>query len=572
MTNKDFFTMMGLARRRCFGSRNLIYSYLLLTASIRIVSSFVNTPRQLRHHQPWIAAKTDTGIASTTKSAMIGPNIVSLSKDAGTTLFQRVGKPVLAVMGTVALLSIFLYGFHRGFRRTVDFWIGVAPMIAEYKFLKFKCRASQRGPKSILFRRTTNKDNEDTIICTSNDEQWKAIMSDYHERTAPKIVKLILRLGGIYVKVGQFFSAIGGGILDDTYVRALQPLQSGVPPRSISEISNIIERSVGRPMDSIFHTFDETPIGAASIAQAHRATLARRTDKDYFEHNHNNSIAVNSTTQTLTEVVVKVQYPEVAELLQADFQNLMLATRFLNPDNIPAVKALKDRHQNELDFRLEAEQLHECRSNMQRHGLEPYIIRIPHVVDEYTSQHVLVMEYLEGTSLAKAMDDELTDIALALGHESAHSLRRKIQNDLKQHMLDGGGHANLIEDKEVRNEGARKSGRLPAADIMGITQTVAPMIRAYASLFRRVRNVNTNVRNGVSRTLEAVTGGRIQPTYVELENHGNSRQSKIDLGKVIKTLVMVHGFQVIMDGVYNADPRKFFTEYPCRLILLNFIL
>ena len=54
---------------------------------------------------------------------------------------------------------------------------------------------------------------------------------------------------------------------------ALQPLQDGVPSRSIDEISAIIEASVGRPMDELFASFEAEPVGAASIAQAHRATL-----------------------------------------------------------------------------------------------------------------------------------------------------------------------------------------------------------------------------------------------------------------------------------------------------------
>jgi predicted unusual protein kinase regulating ubiquinone biosynthesis (AarF/ABC1/UbiB family) len=87
-------------------------------------------------------------------------------------------------------------------------------------------------------------------------------------------VAVILRLGGIYVKIGQFASTMGNGILQDAYVAALRPLQDGVPPRPLSEVSAIIEASVGIPMAELFESFDELPVGAASIAQAHRARLA----------------------------------------------------------------------------------------------------------------------------------------------------------------------------------------------------------------------------------------------------------------------------------------------------------
>ena len=49
--------------------------------------------------------------------------------------------------------------------------------------------------------------------------------------------------------------------------------QDGVPPRPYADVAEIIEASVGATMDDLFESFDPTPLGAASIAQAHRATL-----------------------------------------------------------------------------------------------------------------------------------------------------------------------------------------------------------------------------------------------------------------------------------------------------------
>ena len=90
---------------------------------------------------------------------------------------------------------------------------------------------------------------------------------------------------------------MGAGILEDAYTTALQPLQNGVPPRPLSEIAAIIESDVGLPMAALFQSFEPKPVGAASIAQAHRATLAGSGER----------------------VIVKVQYPEVAQLYAADF-------------------------------------------------------------------------------------------------------------------------------------------------------------------------------------------------------------------------------------------------------------
>ena len=106
-----------------------------------------------------------------------------------------------------------------------------------------------------------------------------------------------ITISGIYVKIGQFASTMGAGILEDAYTTALQPLQNGVPPRPLSEIAAIIESDVGLPMATLFQSFEPKPVGAASIAQAHRATLAGSGER----------------------VIVKVQYPEVATLYAADF-------------------------------------------------------------------------------------------------------------------------------------------------------------------------------------------------------------------------------------------------------------
>ena len=68
-----------------------------------------------------------------------------------------------------------------------------------------------------------------------------------------------------------------------------------MPPRPTAEIIAIIESEFGCPIHEVFKTFDETPLGAASIGQAHAATLLDGT-----------------------EVVVKVQYPDVEKYFRID--------------------------------------------------------------------------------------------------------------------------------------------------------------------------------------------------------------------------------------------------------------
>jgi predicted unusual protein kinase regulating ubiquinone biosynthesis (AarF/ABC1/UbiB family) len=90
----------------------------------------------------------------------------------------------------------------------------------------------------------------------------------------------------------------------------------------------------------------EKPVEAASIGQAHRATLT-----------------------TGEQVIIKVQYLDVAEQFNTDFNNIMLVTRILNPERLVGMRAIRKRHEDELDFRLEAANLDEITRNIQAHGV-----------------------------------------------------------------------------------------------------------------------------------------------------------------------------------------------------------
>ena len=135
------------------------------------------------------------------------------------------------------------YASSPGFRRSVTFWSTVAPFFLEFTGIKLRARLEGCDKEELDRRKTA-----------------------FHHRTAARAVDIVTDLGGIYVKIGQFVSTIGAGILEDEYITALQPLQDGVPPRSYAAIAEIIEAEVGAPMKSLFSDFEEVPVGAASIA------------------------------------------------------------------------------------------------------------------------------------------------------------------------------------------------------------------------------------------------------------------------------------------------------------------
>ncbi|KAL7517784.1 hypothetical protein ACHAWX_002675 [Stephanocyclus meneghinianus] len=425
-------------------------------------------------------------------------------------------KTALLLLVAVLLLSIAffstLYTFHRGFRRTIQFWRGLAPMALQYKFLKFKSLKIDRV----------------------DDAEYQRRIAAFRQRNAPQLVDLILSLGGIYVKIGQVMSTIGAGLLPDEYVRALRPLQDGVPPKDLDRISKIIEEGTGKKMTDLFLEFEERPVGSASIAQAHRAVL-RPTSSSPGEREPQ-------------RVIVKVQYPEVAELFAADLANLEWATYFFAPENMEVAKAMRKRHENELDFRIEADNLRRCAADMQRHGVEPSLVRIPRVRNEtgICSKNVLVMEYLEGMALSDVIQEEQERVARALGKEDAAELKRAIMTRMRDHFERGGGAGdggmNLLE-------GAKMNLLSKVLGPAGGT-----LLRAYASARNHVEDAMLALQRTTGKIL-AEFGGKKPLDLLEDGGKSKAKRANVNLSKALKTLVHVHGIQFMISGVYNADPH-----------------
>lgn len=108
--------------------------------------------------------------------AIIASNLASVFKP---TFSLRRFLLLVAITSFVSFAS--LYTFHRGFRRTIQFWRGMAPLVVRYKYVTIKAeRIDKVGP-----------------------EEMERRLNSYRESTAPRLVDLILRMGGIYVKIGQ---------------------------------------------------------------------------------------------------------------------------------------------------------------------------------------------------------------------------------------------------------------------------------------------------------------------------------------------------------------------------------
>jgi predicted unusual protein kinase regulating ubiquinone biosynthesis (AarF/ABC1/UbiB family) len=202
-------------------------------------------------------------------------------------------------------------------------------------------------------------------------------------RTAAQVAERLGHMKGVLMKVGQMASYLDEG-LPLPLRQALAELQSQAPPMSAELAAAVITEQLGSPPEKLFVQWDPEPIAAASIGQVHRA------------------IMIDPATGSERAVAVKVQYPGVAEAIEADLRNAdllgtLLSLGFSSLDPGEMVEEIKERLVEELDYRREAE--HQ-RLFARRYRGHP-TIHIPEVVEEFSTERVLTTELINGHTWAE---------------------------------------------------------------------------------------------------------------------------------------------------------------------------
>lgn len=195
----------------------------------------------------------------------------------------------------------------------------------------------------------------------------------HHARSARLLYTTAVRLQGLTIKSCQFLGS-RADILPDEYITVLSRLHDRVPPRPYAVIVRQIEREFGRPLSALFDCFEPEPLAAASLAQVHRARL-----KDG------------------RRVAVKVQYPEIEELVRIDLRNLRFFAELLQRLERPfdfrvIVEELSRYVPKELDFINEGRNAEAIAAIFS--GREEIVV--PRIYWEYTTRRVLTLEYMEG--------------------------------------------------------------------------------------------------------------------------------------------------------------------------------
>ncbi|MBY5161674.1 ABC1 kinase family protein [Salsipaludibacter albus] len=215
--------------------------------------------------------------------------------------------------------------------------------------------------------------------------------TEAHVRNAEALADVLGEMKGAAMKVGQLLSFVDLDVPDDVrdiYHEALAELRDAAPPMDVEAIEEVFKEDFGQRPEEVFATWDRTPLAAASIGQVHAATL-----------------------EDGSEVVVKVQYPGVAEAVRSDLSNAEMfapLARVLSPNQEiePLLDELRERVNDELDYQREAQYQ---RAFADRYADHPFIV-VPDVVGDLCRNRVLVSERIHGRrfdDVATSDDEEL---------------------------------------------------------------------------------------------------------------------------------------------------------------------
>ena len=192
-------------------------------------------------------------------------------------------------------------------------------------------------------------------------------------------------LGPTYIKLGQIISS-GQGLFPPELVEEFLLCRDRVPAEPFPAVRTVVQEELGQPLDAVFSSFERRPLAAASIAQVHRAVL-----------------------RSGEEVVVKVQRPSVAARVHDDLRVMAwLAPHLVGRIPVAALAnppALVDLFAatitEELDFRLEADNMVEVATSLVELGQTGYVVPRPH--PSLVTRRVLVMERLSGFAFDDAI-------------------------------------------------------------------------------------------------------------------------------------------------------------------------
>ncbi len=263
-------------------------------------------------------------------------------------------------------------------------------------------------PGFVLPARVSELKREDL----SNDEWWQVFGS--------QLRKSFEELGPSFIKLGQLL-ATREDILDPALIKELKHLQNNVKGIPFEQALGVIEASLGKKASVVFKHIDKEAIGTASIGVVYKAEL------------HSGQ-----------KVVVKVRRPGITKLIMTDFEILVFIVKSLEKVSselrfMGISKMISDffkSTQNELNFMVEAQNCERLKKNLKVIDKDGFLV-VPEVYREWSSQDILVLEFLDGTPFNQYHSLE------EIGADVVVKLEKSIELFTHTLLADGFFHADL---------------------------------------------------------------------------------------------------------------------------------
>ena len=291
-----------------------------------------------------------------------------------------------------------------------------------------------------------------TIFQTKSNEKSRVQI-----KRARWFTNQLIKLGSAFIKIGQLLSA-RPDLIPNTWIQELSKLQDQVPNFSFAQVEETISEELGYKFKEINQIIDN-PVGSASLAQVHRATL-----------------------NDGKKVVFKVQRPNLKELFIIDLGIMQQIAGLLQKNKnwsrgrnwVEIAKECRKVLMKELDFNCEAQYAARFRQQF----LDDENVEIPEVIWDMSSEKVLCLSYLEGTKISdleklKSQEIDLPKIAeigaisylkqlvnYGFFHADPHPGNLAVSNEGKLIFYDFGMMGNISNNLQTRLGGMVKAAAL----------------------------------------------------------------------------------------------------------------
>lgn len=365
------------------------------------------------------------------------------------------------------------------------------------------------------------------------------IMRQYkvlHGLTPEQAVEVLQALGPTYVKIGQLASN-RSDLLPKAYCDAFEKLRDDANPMPFDVVIEQIDRAYGKSWHEVFASIDPVPLGAASIAQVHKATL------------------LDGTT-----VAVKVRRPGVAESMAEDImlmKHLLALGEFASNSHRDILLSLEGFIEeierttaSEVDFTSELHNLMRFHDEL----ADEEGVTSPVAYPQYSCESVLVMEFVQGTEIShtQALREQGVDMnALA---------RRVCQSYVTQVLDDGFFHADphpgniLVRDGEVVWIDLGMVGTLTVSERMLVGKVFTAVATDNAYLLKEAVMGLVHVLGPVDH------GALLEALSRLLAEYSTAEMKEINVGTVLTEVIEVlRGQNMMMTSSVTMLARGFVT-------------